>query len=464
MKKVIFFLFYIVLGALNILNSFEILFNNPNDAVNFALQNSQVYILERQRVLLDMKEAKFNVVEFLPTFSFSFSENDSTVLLAGDNRTRSFQATIGQSLFDGGRNKYLYEINRLSSMYAYQDFESSLMDYSSQIILLYYQYLMQRQKAQIMEDLVFTAKRQIDIIQREVEIGITLETDYLEYLISFIGIENERDQSWRDLAAMERRFKIAMGLDYEANLVITDNYYSEFLYFYYEIYTDYIWAIIRNASTEIKKQNLALEYARKQLAYSRRWFVPRLSAEAGISFSGDAYPLTEPSYSFKLTVDFYNARLFPLSFSNSYGFDNERLYNVNNIAGLRLEPQPTYLMQRKLADISILDTNIQRIQVEKDIRESVYDLVISHDNTLRYADAAEQTIVVLERRLDFSRIEVEQGEKKHIDYLNELITMAQTKISLLEYQTQAAALERSLEILAGFPFGDLQNVCEQQNY
>jgi outer membrane protein TolC len=463
MKKLFSLSLCIFIYPLNLLNAQTVLFNNPNEAVNFALQNSQVYTLKKQRSLQDMKAAKWGIQDFLPTFSFSISEADSTALVAGDTRSKSFQATVSQELFDGGRKKFVYDINRLSSMYAYREYESSLMEFSSQIISLYYQHLMQRQMVLIKEDLVSAAKNQLEIIQKEVEIGITLETDYLEYLISYIQLENDRDQARRDLSTLERQFKIAIDLNYEAQLTITDNFYHEFASFYYEPYIDYIWTIIKNASTEIKKQHLSLEYARKQLAYSRRWYVPTLSVQGGISFSGEAYPLTEPKYTLKLTVDFSNAGLFPLSLSNGYGFDHGRLYSVNNSASVTVSPQPAYGVQRKLADISLLETNIQRIQTERDIHEAVYNLVISHDNALRYVDMAERTILVMERRLEFSRREVEQGEKKHIDYLEELINMAQTKISLLEYQTQASSHERSLEILARFPFGDLRNVCERQN-
>jgi outer membrane protein TolC len=462
MKKLFYFLLYIFLVTLHGLNAQNVLFNNPNEAVNFAVQHSQVYNLQKQRVLLNMKETKFGIQDFLPAFNFSITENDNVMLLAGDTRTKSFQATISQQIFDGGKTKFTYDVNRISSMYAYRDYESSLMDFRSQIISLYYQYLIQKQMILIKEDLVTNAKSQLDIIQKEVETGITLETDYLEYLISYIQIEYDRDQSRRDMNTLERRFKIAIDVNNEAKLTINDDLYYELAYFYYEPFTDFIWTIIKDASTEIKKQNLSLEYAQKQLAFSRRWFVPRIAVQGGISFSGNAYPLTEPKYSFNLIVDFSNAGLFPLSLSNGYGFERNRLYSLTNSASVRLEPQSTYGVQKKLADISLLETNMQRIKTEREIHETVFNLIISHDNSLRSADATERTISVLGRRLEFSRLEVEQGEKKHIDYLKELITMAQTKISLLEYQTQAASIERSLEILAGFPFGGLQNACKQQ--
>jgi outer membrane protein TolC len=440
----------------------DLVFHNPREAVNFALQNSQVYLLQQQRVLQSMKEAKFGIQDFLPTFGFTLSENDNTTLLAGDSRTKSFQATVSQEIFDGGKKKLAYDINRLGSMYAYNDYKTALLNFSSDIIDLYYRFLMQRHMVLIKEELAGAAKDQLDIMQKEVAIGITLETDYLEYLISYIQIENDRDQGKKDLATLERRFKIAIDLHDGAVLEIRDDFYHNFSYFFYEPYAEFLWVLIKTASTEIKKQDLALEYARKQLVYSRRWYVPTVSAQGGVSFTGDAYPLTEPKYSFRLIFDFTNAGLFPLSVNSGYGFDRERLYSVTNSASVDLEPNPAYGVRRKLADISLLETSLQRLQTEKEIRESLLELINAHDNSLRAADAAQRTIAVLERRLEFSRHSVEQGEMTRIDYLEELSKMAQTRVALLQYQAQAYAQERSLEILAGFSFGDLQNVCENQ--
>ncbi|GHV96651.1 hypothetical protein AGMMS50293_29710 [Spirochaetia bacterium] len=441
----------------------DVVFTTPNDAVNFAVQNSQVYMLQKQKTLENMKAAKFGFQDFLPSFTFGLSETDNTSLLSADTRSKSFEASINQDIFDGGKKKLAYDMNRLSSLYAYQDYESALRAFSSDIMSQYYQLLMQMQMVSIKEELVGAAKSQLDIIQKEVEIGITLETDYLEYLISYMQIEYDRDQSKRDLQTLERKFKIVIDLPEEAKLTINDRTYDSFTYFYYELYTEFLWAIIRNGSTEIKKQYLALEFTRKQQIYTRRWYIPKVSAQGGITFTGEAYPLTEPKYSFKLNFEFVNAELFPLRLSNGYGFDRERLSNVTNSASVNLNPNPAYGVQRKLADISLLETNIQRVQTEKNLRETVFDLIISHDNSLRSADIAERTIAILEKRVEFSLHQVEQGEKKRIEYLEELITMAQTKIARIEYHTQAAAQERALEILAGFPFGDLQNVCKKQN-
>jgi outer membrane protein TolC len=441
----------------------DVVFRSPGDAVNFAAQNSKTWALRKQGALLNMKAAKFGFQDFLPSFGFSFSESDTTSLLASDSRTKTIQVSINQELFDGGKKKLAYDVGRISSLYAYREYESGLQEFSSEIISRYYQYLQQSALSVIREDLVKAAAAQLAIIRLEADLGFTLETDYLEYLISYINIENERDQGIRDLKKTERTFKAAIDLNGEGTFSIEDDFGRDPDYFYFEGFIDFIWGLVKNGSTEIKKQDLAVEYAQKQLKYSRRWYLPVIGAQGSVSFSGDSFPLTEPKYAVKLSFSFSDLSLFPLSVNSGAGFDRDRLYNLNNGSSVTAKPNPAYGVQRKQADIGLIENNLQRAQTEKDLWESLYELIISHDNCLRSADAAERTITVLEKRLEFSKLELDTGEKKRIEYLEELVSLAQTKISLMEYLAQSTALERSVEILAGFHFGGLKDACIQNN-
>jgi outer membrane protein TolC len=441
----------------------DIIFHSPDDAVAFAIQNSKVYYLEKQNVLHNMRASKRPVQNFLPAFDFSFSEITGTELLSPDTRTKSVQANITQELFSGGKRKLEYDMGQISALYAYYDYEISIKNFSSAIIEQYYQYIIQLEIKKIKEDMLNIAKTQLMILEKEVELGMALQADYLEYYISFISIENERDQSIRDLKNMERKFKIAIELSGEAALVIEDKPYDNAVYFYYEPYMTDIWNLVKGKSNDIRKQDLSVKYSQKQLDYSRRWYIPSVSIQGGISFTGKSYPLTEPKYSVKLIFNFANSRLFPLSISSGYGFDRDRLYNVNDSSNVTVTPQPVYDIQRNLENISILKAGIERGNMEKELQSAVYDIIISHDNSMRNAYAAERTVELLAKRIEFSVKELENGEITHIDYLEKLLQLAQTKINLFQYRIQAANIERNLEILTDTPFGGLKDLIEKIN-
>ncbi|MDR1175803.1 MAG: TolC family protein [Treponema sp.] len=437
----------------------KVLFRSAEDAADFAARNSSVWILRRQEVLQNMKAAKRDLREFLPGFSFSLNESDSTALMAGDSRSKSIQASVSQKIFDGGKNKLAYDTGRLSSLYAYQEYLGEFRKFRSDIISQYYSCVTQAETIRIREDLARAAAEQLEIIRWETDLGLSLETDYLEYLASCIAIEYERDQSLRDLETRKRRLKDAVGLDREAELEIRDGIPGDFEYFYYEPYLEFLWGLVKTGSVELKKQNLAAQSAQKQLIYSRRWYIPSVGVQGSVSFTGLDYPLTEPRYSLKLSFDFSNLNLMPLGINPGYGFERNRLYQVSNGVSASVSPNPAYPVVRKLEDISVLQSKIQQTETEKELAEGLYDLIIAHDSSLRSADTSRRMIEVLEKRIEFSRLLVEQGREKRIDFLNELIELSRTKIALKEQQIQSVALERSLEILTNFPFGGLRHEC-----
>jgi outer membrane protein TolC len=441
----------------------DVVFHSPDDAVAFALQNSKIYYLEKQKVLNNMKAAKHQLQNFLPAFDFSVSEIASTNLLSADSRAKSIQANMTHELFSGGKRKLEYDMGQISALYAYYDYEISIRNFSSVIIEQYYQYVIQMEIKKINENMLNIAKTQLAILEKEVALGMTIYADYLEYYISFINIKNERDQSIRDLKNMDRKFKIAIELSEMATLVIEDKPCDDAVYLYYEPYMTDIWNIVKEKSNDIRKQNLSVKYSQKQLDYSRRWYIPSISIQGGISFTGNSYPLTEPKYSLKFILNFPNNRLFPLSISSGYGFDRDRLYNINDSSNVTVTPQPTYNIQRNLENISILKSGIERDNMEKELQSTVYDIIISHDNLMRNAYAAERTVELLNKRIEFSAKELENGEITHIDHLEKLLRLSQTKINFFQYRIQAANIERNLEILTGIPFGGLRNLIAKAN-
>ncbi|MDR2375746.1 MAG: TolC family protein [Treponema sp.] len=437
----------------------ELIIGSAAEAVEFAIRNSQTWTLRRQNTLLNMGAAKMGIQDFLPSLGFSLSESANPAILSGDSRIKSLRFSLSQQIFDGGKTKLAWEAGRLAALYGLEEFEGEYRNFLSTVMSLYCQYLLLQEMTRIREDLLVQAGEQLAIVKRETELGLGLETDYLEYENSYLEIEQERDQGLRDLAVLERRFKTALNLEEGAGLGLSGELSGPEAYFYYEPFLDFLWALVRDSSTAIKKLNYEVEYGRKQYNYSKRWFLPSISLEGSVSFSGDSYPLTEPNYSLQLSFDFSGPDFLSTGLSSGSSFDREGPRQLSNGLSLDLQPLPAYSMTQKQAELNMVESALRLRQAEQELRESLYELVISHDNTLRSAYNTEQRIVLMEKRLSFSQLQLERGEKKRIDYLKELSSLAQAKISLADYLTQAAALERNLEIQTGFPFGGLADAC-----
>ncbi|MDR1025625.1 MAG: TolC family protein [Treponema sp.] len=432
------------------------------EAAELASGNSQTWNLRRQNVLLNMGTAKMGIQDFLPSLSFSLSESAGPAILSGDSRTGALRFSLSQQIFDGGRGKLAWEAGRLSALYSRQEFEGEYRNFLSTVMSLYVQYLLLKETGKIRNDLLDQAGVQLAILRREKELGLALETDYLEYESSCLGIEQERDQCLRDLAALERRFKVALNLKEEVPLSITGELSGPQEYFYYEPFLDRLWILVRDSSVALKRLGFETEYGRKQYNYSKRWYLPSIGLQGSVSFSGDSYPLTEPNYSLQLSFDFSGLDFLSGGISGGGSFDRAGTRQLSNGLSLDLRPLPAYSLGQKQAELNLVEAALRQSQGEQELRESLYELVISHDNMLRSAYSTEQRIVLMEKRLSFSRLQLEMGEKKRIDYLTELSSLAQAKIALADYLTQASVLERNLEIQSGFPFGGLADACRNQ--
>jgi outer membrane protein TolC len=437
----------------------EVTIGSAKAAADLAVRNSQVWTIRRQKALLDMGAAALGIQDFLPSLGFSFSESDSPSLLAPDSRGKTLRLSVSQEIFSGGTKKLAYETGRLSALYGWQEFEGEYRNFLSTVMSLYYQYLLLRDMGDIRSGLVSQAGEQLGILKREAELGLSLETDYLEYAASYLELEQERDQSRRDLGALERQFKSALSLSQETPVRVLSSGQGAPEYFYFEPFLDYLWALVRTASVELKKLRLSAEYGKKQYRYGRRWYLPVIGAQGSISFSGTSYPLTEPNYSLQVTFDFSGLDFLSLRFTNGSLFERNQARQLSNGLSGDVRPLPSYPLSRKQGELNLLESALRETEGERELKERLYSLVISHDNRLRAAYNAEQRIGLMERRLEFSRLQLEKGELKRIDYLAELSSLAQTRISFADYLTQAMETERNLEIQTGFPFGGLADAC-----
>jgi hypothetical protein len=437
----------------------EITINSAAEAVELAVQNSRTWIIRRQGILASLGTAKMGVQDFLPSFGFSLSESDSVSLLAGDSRNKSLRFSVSQQVFDGGRKRLAYEAGRLSALYGQQEFEGEYRSFQSGVMSLYYQYLLLREMEGIRRELRAQGGEQLAILKRETELGLSLETDYLEYAVSYMEIEQEYDQCLRDLGAMERQLKAALGLKEELSLRINAPGTEEGVYVFYEPMLDYLWALLRESSGTLRKLRLELEYSRKERDYGRRWYIPSIGVQGSLSFSGNTYPLTEPNYSLQFTFDFSGLDFLSLNSSGAAGFERSVLRQLSNSQSADLRILPALPLSRKQGELNLLESALRLSEGERELKEALYELVISRDNTLRAAASMEERISLMEKRISFSRLQLEKGEKKRIDYLAELSSLAQARISRTGYIVQAAALERDLEIQTGFPFGGLADAC-----
>lgn len=440
----------------------QITLRNAEEAAEFAISNSKEFTYQRLSVENNLNSSKLAFQDFLPTFDVSFSEDDSVKIGAADSRSKSFSSSINQLVFDGGKRRLSFDMGKTDALFAYQEYEQAVKQYKSQIISSYYDCLTQKRMYEIKTNLLENARTQLEIINAEYQLGLALETDYLDYLISYKKLENELKQSNRNLKTALRKFNIAIGvapeveIDFKEDLIDIEESFTEF-----EPKFDYLWEIGKTSNLDLRKTELSLYYAKKQYRLSKLIYVPDITLTGGLSFSGNEYPLSEPKFNMKLGLSFSRFPFFPLNFSLGGSFDQNRLNSISNQNSGSFSPQTTYFNQLKSQRISMNQQQNQKQSGEQNFYEVLVEKIGEHDDLLSSINVLKETIALQKRRIEISKYEVEKGEKKRVDFLQELQDLASSEISFYQSINGVKSSAREIEILLHMPFNSLDEVCKQ---
>lgn len=433
-----------------------IVFNSAQEAALFGIQNSKSLNLQKLQQLANLASATYSFRDFLPSVSLSYSENDSITKNAPDSRTKTFQVSLTQPVFDGGKKELEYELSRINARYAWYEYELSVRNYESQLIQLYYQYNMQKKSLDIQTELLSVARKRLAIIKKEFELGLTLEIDYLDYELSVLQLEYERSKYERELHKYERRLKIMLDIDDDVPIEIRDNFYGKTDYPLLEAKIEKIWTRVQNISIELQKQRTNQEFKGRLMRFDQLRNIPVFSLMTSINFSGTRFPLTEPSFSVRCLINLQN-RLFPTDISNTYNLTQNGLQGISNSIDTRLLPSSTLFIEQRIAKLSLLTAEEDYKKTKKDLQSTVFDAVYNHDDTVKDLQTKEQMLRLMNKKIQINGFRLEKGEIKQIDYLNALIESAKAEIEYASLQTQIETLERSLEINTGIGFGELHH-------
>ncbi len=322
---------------------------------------------------------------------------------------------------------------------------------------------MLEKKVQIKTELEQNACIQLEILKKECELGLSLENDYLEYLIAYKKIQNEKKQAQRELRSALRQLKILCSIDLNTELILHNSsgrIEEQKETFYLEEHTEKIWAVLKKNSPAIQKQEASLLYSRQQYLYNRRFFVPEVNLEAQVSFSGNEYPLNSPRYSAKLSVNFANLPFVPVSLSNGYGFKEKNISSINNSASASLSFETDYFYSQRKAKISLQQQKEELSEELNSLYENLFETIAQHDDAQDSILRLKETIELQEHRLNVSEVQVKNGILKRIDLLEQLTELVSQKIQFEEAQIKVALLIAELEIQLCIPSGGLKECLD----
>lgn len=444
--------------ALSSETSVSVVIESAEEAVAVALHHSKDQLYQMWLAQEGLEYSQLDFKEFLPQLGLSYSESDNVKEGMADSRNKSVQLTVNQMIFDGGVAWQNYQLGKLSSLYRYQQVLLSQDEFKGKVLDAYYGILQQIKVVAIKERLAQSANRRLEIMEEELQLGMVVEVDYLEYLISCRRLDQEENLARQELDGLKEEFRQLVGLDYGVTLEFPESEVSYNDRKSLEADFDQLASLAISSSPSLKLQRLEYETGQRQQKMSRLWFIPSINLEGSIQVSGTEFPLREPDFSLKLKVSFQRNEALPLSTNTSLGFSQKDFQSLGNSVSGNFSPDPTFFSQRRMNRITLLQQKLALVQSEEQLRDTLRELVQQHDGGVEELDYSLASFQLQRRRVDIALLRLQQGELTELEYLEALTQLASMEIQLTELENQLDSLVRGIELAAGIAPGGLDEV------
>lgn len=426
----------------------EIYLNDADTAISLGLANSKLLNEKQKSSLLQMKKSKYSILPFLPRFSCGWNEHNQIIKQQPDTRHKSIEFSVSQLLFDNGKTYLTYSINTYISFLSYLETQKEIREYALSILETYYNLILKNMMIKIKSEFLENTRNELEIIEYKYNSGLALKTDLLEFQISCKELSNELIKLNQEKQTLYSDLKFLLNLNEETKIILPESV-NEF-YFPTDPLTPMLSQYkrkITEASLEIKQAEADFEYQKKQYKISRQNFLPDISLEGIISFSGSDYPLTQPDYSLKLVFSFSNLPFLPFQHNSLSELSNNKKYSFTNSTSATLSPDATYFTQRKIQQSNL---NQSRISLEKLINQTkntITELINTHDNLIEYISLLKETQKIKEEKIKISEYEFENGLIKTNDYLKEKNEYSEYRQKLISSQIELISLQKKIQIL-----------------
>lgn len=437
----------------------QIVISSAQEAIDLGLTKSeQLQYLELQ-MNYELQAARLDFGSFLPSIGISYGEKDLVVEKSGDSRKKDLQFTVTQLLFDGGVSYNLYELNRIRSLYKYQELEIEKQKIKIHILDMYYEIVMLKKKLDIQNNIINLGEKNLEIIKKEHALGLTLELDLLEYEISLFKIYQEKKQLEDALQKSMRDFKRTLELSPESELHITETHEIPFIKNCTLIgKKDYFINQAKNHNYQLKLNELELLYSKKQNGFLQKNFFPKIYFESSITFSGTDFPLRQPDYNFGLKFNFSQNTPVPVTFSSTGTVKENALTALNSFATVNLNPDFTFFIREKLGKIAVMQQEMQKIDSEEELYKNIEDLLIYHDSLLQDLSYMKMILDVYSQKIKILETGVKNGTVNGLDVFKALNEEATQKIDFYEKQIEICMVVRNIELICGIPLGGLYDL------
>ena len=416
-------------------------------AIETGLENNLSLDFANQENRIGIKNMRMKYRKYFPALNLGYSSSDTVTYYADDIHSKQLSATVTQLIYDRGvlRSSIQLEKERLA-LEAHQNalnrsaFIFSVIDGYKNILEL-------EKELEISKQARNAVSQQVEIGHLERNLGEITQFDFLELELALADMDIQITQISQKLDEARSDFSSVMNMrSCDIPMLAGElNYlYGGFV----NGSSDYYVSQAMKNSLVLKEIEFAEHKAQADYALLKKKYIPDISLSCTASVSGEAYPLTEKSFSVFLNLDFDTPAL-PASLSAGIGknSDDQRYRKVTADADVMGNAESLYSSQSGKVAMDRTRWNLEKYKREcrEEIEGQHKAILVLKENL----EAARRRIELEQKKVEIEEVKVQLGEEKRIDYVESQIALAQNRIKVFQTISRLYSMEIAFMNLCG---------------
>jgi len=431
---------------------------NLENSLGIALTSSfelrAIKARERVRALAVVERWR----DFFPSLTLSWARTEEARLRETDSRQYRLSAEAGLVVYDGGQRRLAFDVVKLQTILARNDYRIALNRLIADVSAAYYETLRFREAVSIHEQTLEHGRMQLAFISKELLLGEATRFDRMEIEAKVREIELNLKKARDDYATGLNRFKLLLKIDWRAPVEVEGDINRDFSMTPLDTTRhplDGMVSLAVRCRREVEQSDIDHEIARKKMRISARHYFPTFSMGASYTLSDDRYFPRERGWGVNLSV---SSNLWGSSVTAKEGYNEDASGNSRVLSGSGSLSVLDRLDYRR----AILEAAVEaeRAKHEKDdMRRKIAVEVISGYSAIlngwTIIEIARQTLELYDAQLEIERMKADLGDTRRYDLIKKEIERGQAAVALLDSRVRYLGLAAALEMALGADIGFL---------
>lgn len=404
-----------------------------------------------------------SIREYFPSLTFSYLQAEDVRKRESDDRQSRFTMETEFPIYDGGRRGLNYDIAKLNSLLARNDYRIAVNNLMVRVRGEYLNLLKLRESIAINRQAYDRGLLQLTFIKKEFELGDATKLAVMEIDAKVKEIELAVRQALNEYESALKKFKLLLNLGRNVPVEVKGDIDDDFIFVPADgVVDEELISIALARRKEIESSDVKCEISRINNSINERYYMPDVSLGFNYNLADEEFPPREKGWGVNFKI---SSRAFGNSMSAGTGYSESGNRNSRGRSGNAsadvlndLSYKRTLIESRLEAARAADERDVTRETIAIDVSVACSSLRDSWD----MISISGERLALYDQQIEIERLKANMGETRRYDLMEKEIERRDAAIALLDSKIRYLMAASDLEISVGMDIDFLKSYIREK--